>query len=73
MNQRPAVTKARKTLAAILMAATLATGGVAFALSEAAATAATSTTDTTTATSGFGSTGSVSSTSRSAHTTTSGS
>lgn len=42
MNDTPAVSKSRKALAAILAAATLATGGVAFALSEATAQTTTS-------------------------------
>ncbi|HEY3337752.1 MAG TPA: hypothetical protein VGK18_04570 [Propionicimonas sp.] len=72
MSDRPAVSTSRKALAAILTAATLATGGVAFALSDATA-AATTTTSTSSTDSGFASTGSTSSSSGSAQTTTSGS
>lgn len=72
MNDRPAVSKSRKALAAILTAATLATGGVAFDLSEATA-AATTSTSTTSTDSGFTSTGSTSTSTGTAQTATSGS
>jgi hypothetical protein len=75
MTRPRALNRARQTTAGVLAAATLATGGVAFALANAATTASTSTSTSSDSSSstGFGSTSTATSSGDSAQTTTRGS
>lgn len=76
MTSRPALSKARRALAGVMMAATLGTAGIATALAVGAnsTTTSSSSDDTNSATgSGFTSTGSVGNSSGSVQTTTHGS